>query len=162
MKIKRCVRQVKADLRYHMRKGFRVIYTDETMFTKSTIPDREWSHKHKNVYLDIKSLSNQTTAIVAAVSQERGIDLVMTFRDSVNISKYKVFIEELRARYFFDDICLYFDNLAVHRSRVIKERLDELGIAYIFNPPYSPEFNGIEYVFSIFKNKIKRERLNAI
>ena len=86
----------------------------------------------------------------------------MTFKDSVNIPKYKVFVEELRARYFLDDICLYFDNLSVHRSHAIRDRLDELGIAYIFNPPYSPEFNGIEFVFSIFKNRIKRERLNAI
>ena len=86
----------------------------------------------------------------------------MTFKESVNIPKYKVFIEELRSRYFLDDICLYFDNLSVHRSRAIRERLDELGIAYIFNPPYSPEFNGIEFVFSIFKNRIKRERLKAI
>ena len=61
-----------------------------------------------------------------------------------------------------EDICLYFDNLSVHRSIVIRERLDELSIGYIFNPPYSPEFNGIETVFSIFKKTIKAERLRSI
>ena len=54
------------------------------------------------------------------------------------------------------------DNLSVHRSLVVRERLDELSIAYIYSPPYSPDFNGIESVFSIFKNKLKKERMQAI
>jgi len=54
------------------------------------------------------------------------------------------------------------DNLSVHRSLVVRERLDELSIAYIYSPPYSPDFNGIESVFSIFKNKLKKERMKAI
>jgi len=83
----------------------------------------------------------------------------MTFNDSIDIRKFKVYLEELRAKYYFDDLCIYFDNLSVHRSKHIRERLDELSIAYVYSPPYSPDFNGIENVFSIFKNKIKRERL---
>ena len=61
-----------------------------------------------------------------------------------------------------EDIVLYMDNLSVHRSPHVKERMDELGIAYVYNPPYSPEFNGIESVFSILKNKIKKKRIQAI
>ena len=75
----------------------------------------------------------------------------MLFDDSVNIDKFKVFLDELRSKYFFDDICIYMDNLSVHISRVIKERLDELGFAYVYGPPYSPDFNGVESVFSIVK-----------
>lgn len=86
----------------------------------------------------------------------------MTFDNSVNIPKFKTYIEELRRRYFFDDLCIYMDNLSVHRSKVIRERLEELSIEVIFNPAYSPEFNGIESVFSIFKNKYKRKRLQCI
>jgi transposase len=68
----------------------------------------------------------------------------------------------LRDKFFFDDICVYMDNLAVHRSREVKERLDELSIPYIFSPPYSPDFNPIESVFSIFKRELKVKRLAAI
>ena len=86
----------------------------------------------------------------------------MTFKNSVNIPKFKIYLEELRARYFFDDMCIYFDNLSVHRSLEVRNRLDELSIAYVYSPPYSPDFNGIESVFSIFKNKLKKERIKAI
>ena len=54
------------------------------------------------------------------------------------------------------------DNLSVHRSRDVKERMDELSITYIFSPPYSPDYNPIELVFSIFKSEIKKKRLTAI
>ena len=84
---------------------------------------------------------------------------MMCFKDLINVSKFKIFIDELRSRYFYDDICVYFDNLSVHRSKLVRERLDELSIPYIFNPPYSPEFNGIESVFPIAKAQIKRIRM---
>ena len=84
-----------------------------------------------------------------------GSALVMLFDFSVNKEKFKVYLDELRARYFFDDICLYLDNLTVHKSNDIKERMDELGIAYIYSPIYSPDYNPVEYVFSMAKAEIK-------
>jgi len=80
-----------------------------------------------------------------------GTDLVMLFDQSVNIEKFKIYLDELRSKYFFDDICLYIDNLSVHKSRVVKERMDELSIGYVFSPIYSPDLNPVEYVFSIAK-----------
>ena len=86
----------------------------------------------------------------------------MSFEDSITIEKFKIYIDTLRSMYFFDDICIWFDGLAVHRSKVVRDRLDELGIAFIQSPGYSPDYSGVEAVFSIFKNKIKKERLKAI
>ena len=54
------------------------------------------------------------------------------------------------------------DNLSVHRSNAVKWRMDEMSIPYIFGPPYSPDFNPIELVFSIAKRELKKERLKAI
>ena len=80
-------------------------------------------------------------------------------RDSVNNDKFKLFLQELRDKYFFDDICLYLDNLSVHRSAEIKARMDELGFGYIFAAAYSPDLNPIETIFSLAKLYIKRQRL---
>ena len=80
----------------------------------------------------------------------------------MNIEKFKIWLDELRARYFFDDICLVMDNLRVHHSKLAMERIEELGFEYIFTPPYSPDANPIESVFSIFKGKLKKERIKGI
>ena len=84
-----------------------------------------------------------------------GLDHIMLFEKSVDNFKFKIFLDELRAKYFYDDICLYLDNLSVHRSKVVKERMEELGIACIYGPSYGAEYNGVEYVFSIAKHKVK-------
>jgi len=86
----------------------------------------------------------------------------MQFNKAVDIPKFKLFLEELRARYFFDDICLYMDNLMIHRSNAIKDRMDDLSIAYIYGPIASPEMNAIEYIFSQSKRQIRQRRLQAI
>ena len=86
----------------------------------------------------------------------------MLFDFSVDKMKFKAYLDELRARYFFDDICIYMDNLSVHTSKEIKERMDELSIAYIYSPIYSPDYNPIEYVFSMAKQQIKLDRLKGV
>ena len=101
-------------------------------------------------------------AILAAVSREFGIDLIKVYKNSVNISKFKTFLEELRSKYPFDSMLLVMDNLSVHKSNAVKERMHELGFAFAFTPAYSPAYNGIEEVWSIGKQMIKKKRLDLI
>lgn len=54
------------------------------------------------------------------------------------------------------------DNMKVHRSRVALEKYKALNIEPIFNVPYSPQFNGIESVFSMVKADYKRRLLRHI
>ena len=75
----------------------------------------------------------------------------MVFKKSVDTGKFKVFLENLRSKYWSDDIILVMDNLSVHKSKVIKERMDELGFLYSYIPAYSPWFNGIEEVWAASK-----------
>ena len=50
-----------------------------------------------------------------------------------------------------DKIALFMDNLSAHKSDKSKAEMTKLGFRYIFNVPYSPEFNPIEFVFSKVK-----------
>ena len=54
------------------------------------------------------------------------------------------------------------DNLSVHRSGDVRERLEELGMPAIFNAAYSCENNPIEQVFSVVKHYFKLARLRTI
>ena len=112
--------------------------------------------------MDQQHYGRKAIAVLAGVSQERGVDLMMQFEKSVNIEKFKVWLDELRARHFYDDICLVMDNLSVHHSHAAIDRIDELGFEYIFTPPYSPDANPIEMVFSIFKGQLRKERIGGI
>ena len=107
-------------------------------------------------------LNDNTKAIIVGVSKEKGVDLVMVFEEAINREKFKIYLDNLRILYPTDKLCIYFDNLSVHRSWDVRNHMEKLDIPYIFCPAYSPDFNGIESVFSIFKNRLKRERLIAL
>ena len=97
-------------------------------------------------------LNENPLAVLAGISKEEGVDMVMIFDDSINKAKFKLFIDTVRSKYPKDKICFYFDNLSVHRSYDVRTHLEANQIPYIFCPAYSPDFNGIESVFSIYKN----------
>ncbi len=59
-------------------------------------------------------------------------------------------------------MAIFLDNLSVHHSGEVKERLEELGIPAIFNAAYSCANNPIEHAFSVVKHYFKRERLRCI
>ena len=135
---------------------------DEMMVTQQTFPRHEWSSKGTNISLDLSKTPTAAVAVVAAVSRERGIELLMCFPKSINQVKFKVFLEELRRINLFEDMLLVMDNLMVHKCKHMQERLDELGFEVAWTPPYSPQFNGIEEVWSMAKQKIKAERLRRV
>ena len=54
--------------------GYRIIYIDETMFTRSTVPDTEWAPPKKNLSVDLAKLNEPTLALLAAISRKNGIE----------------------------------------------------------------------------------------
>ena len=113
------------DVRSAHLQSFRILYCDEMMVTKRSIPKSDWSLKYKNTGLDFNQLNNGAIAVLAAVSREKGVELVMTFKRSVNVPKFKVFLEELRRRNPFDSMLIVFDNLAVHRHQHVLQSMEE-------------------------------------
>ena len=53
---------------------------------------------------------------------------------------------------------LIMDNLPAHHAKSVKQFLQSHNIAYLFTPPYSPEFNPIEEAFSKTKHVVRREQ----
>ena len=71
---------------------------DECMITRKTIPTHDWALPYRNSELNADRMKDPAIAIIGAVSREKGFELLMTFPKSINISKYKIFLEELRRR----------------------------------------------------------------
>ena len=118
--------------------GFRIVQLDEMMVTKRTFPTHDWSAKYTNHQMDIGNTDTRAIAVVGAVSREKGVECLMTFKESINTSKFKVFLEELRNRNLFDNIILVMDNLAIHKSKIVTMRMEELRFRWAWSPPYSP------------------------
>ena len=108
------------------------------MVTKNTWPTHAWTMQKENITLDQSKAYNKSLAVVMAVSREQGVELVDIYENSINKVKFKLFLENLRQRNLIHDVHLVMDNLSVHKSLEVKERMDELGFQYSYTPAYSP------------------------
>ena len=60
------------------------------------------------------------------------------------------------------EVVIYMDNLRVHTTPEVKDLMAELKFTYCMSPFYSPDYNPIEYYFSMLKRLVKRERLQDL
>ena len=77
--------------------GYRIVYLDETMFTRKTVADAEWSRPKENMAVDVKHLDEPTLALLCGISKEKGVEHFRVFENSVNIDKFIEYIDFLRA-----------------------------------------------------------------
>jgi len=142
--------------------GYRIIYLDETCFTRTTVAEAEWSLPRENTRVDQVHMNEPTLALLAAISKEKGQEHFMVFPKSVNVQKFKQYLTALRQATGEDKVCLFMDNLSAHTSDKAKEKMKELGFRWIYNVPYAPDYNPIETVFSKVKQKFKTLRLQKM
>ena len=131
--------------------GYRVVYIDETMFTRQSIPKKEYCLPHENVTVDKHKVNEKTLAVLAGVSKEKGMETYMIFENSVNVPKFREYLQKLRNDNGDDRICIFLDNLTAHTSNKSKDEMRNLGFRFIFNIAYAPDYNPIEFVFSKIK-----------
>ena len=77
------------------RDSYRIIYIDETHFTRNTLPETEWSRPKQNVTLDLVQKKEPTLSLLHGVSKEKGNELFHIYRDSINTRKFKKYLNEL-------------------------------------------------------------------
>ena len=108
--------------------------------------------------LDLVLRREPTLSLLHGVSKEKGNELFHIYKDSINTKKFKKYLTELVEANPGEKLCLFMDNLAVHSSEKSKRYMRELGIRYIYNLTYAPEYNPIELVFSKIKQKFRTLR----
>ena len=142
--------------------GYRIVYIDETMFTRTTLPAVEWSLPKENVNVDLDKLKEPTLALLHGISKEKGNEHFQIFDNSVNVAKFKEYLKGLADANPGKKLCIFLDNLSAHRSKKAQAKMRSLGMRWIYNLSYSPEYNPIELVFSKIKSKFKTLRAQKL
>ncbi len=56
---------------------------------------------------------------------------------------------------------IIMDNMRSHHAGIVKKVLDEAGIAYLYLPPYSPDLNPIEKMWSKTKAYLRKKNVRV-
>ena len=59
-----------------------------------------------------------------------------------------------------DDVVI-MDNMRSHHAKIVMELLDKAGISYLYLPPYSPDLNPIEKMWSKMKSFLRKRKVRV-
>lgn len=134
---------------------------DEAIFTVRTFLTKSWSHCRQSVQ-QVKPIQNQPCiAVVAAISSRRGLIHYVTREHSIKSDVFSTFLQVLNTM-SDSNLNILMDNSSVHRSQLVKTKIEELQINVLWNVPYSPQYNGIELFWALAKRNFRTQMLQVL
>lgn len=88
-----------------------------------------------------------------------------TFSGGTTVEWFKWYLETDLLPHLNGNSVLIMDNMKLHHAKAVRNLLDSSGVRYIYLPPYSPDLNPIEKLWSKVKSflrKFKARTLDAL
>lgn len=133
------------------------ISADETHMQLFSRPTRGYSMKGKRCIVK-KSYIRNSYSCVAAITEDKIIDFKIQNSSIKGVDFESFLIESVLP---FSDAPILLDNASIHKTKTIKKIVEEHDSYLIYNVPYCPEYNPIEYVFNTLKYKLKEEYIDT-
>lgn len=127
----------------------KIISIDETAIYLNCNPSYGWAQRgEKCIILKNTNLISKRYTLLLAISN--------MCEGSINKEKYLNFINDIIKK-VGKSYGLLMDNATIHKSKIFKDYVRHQKLNVIYNIPYNPETNPIEYVFGWLKNYVKRK-----
>ena len=98
--------------------------------------------------VDSAPLSKPRNTTILSSIQSDGTLHYTTFSGGTTVEHFKQYLKDILPPHLNDDSVLVMDNMKSHHAKAVKNLLDSSGIRYIYLPPYSPDLNPIEKLWS--------------
>ncbi|KAI7965747.1 hypothetical protein MJO29_001495 [Puccinia striiformis f. sp. tritici] len=139
-----------------------LVFIDECGVTvKTHSRDHAWAPKGRRTVRIPKPLASDRISVLPAVSTE-GLLGMLVQQGNMNRMDLEFFLDEILLpnmnAYPAPNSVLVLDNASLHHGGMVADLCESYGVLLIYLPPYSPDFNPIEKVFSALKTNLKRDQ----
>jgi transposase len=132
----------------------RLVFVDETGVTTAMTPTYGRAPRGERV-VDSAPASWESMTVIAAVGLD-GARAPLVVPGSSNAATFLTYVEQVLVPALRRGDVVVFDNLASHFTPGVAEAIERVGARVLPLPPYSPDFNPIEELFSKFKELLRR------
>lgn len=95
---------------------------------------------------------NQT--LIGAMAK-RGVIAALTFEGGTDAVAFQTFVEQVLVPNLWKGACVVMDNFSSHKVASIAPAIEAVGAKLVYLPPYSPDFNPIEQLWSKVKGILR-------
>jgi transposase len=136
------------------------VYFDEASFNLWLRAKRTWTPRELPIKYPLNKNRGKGITVMGAISPHLGKPL-FTLESSTNSLAFQNFLKKLRQRFPLKQTRVYIvlENARAHITVEVKALAEELNLELMFMPPYTPEFNCIEALWSVIKRDFKRRVL---
>lgn len=136
------------------------IYIDESSFCIDDNKRYGYSQKGDRISIIKHARNRSRYSLIMAISKNK-VECYKIVKNAVNTDIYLDFIKDNINIFKYKNI--YQDNAQIHHTKKLKEYININKLSFRYNPPYSPEFNPIEIIFSKMKTLYRNlEHINII
>lgn len=136
-----------------------IISIDETSIELGLRPNKGWSIKNTRCPFKVTN-KRQRFSLVMAVNKSK-IIAVNIVRGSYNGESFQSFIEK-NVIPKSKKASLLMDNARIHHYKKFKQFMADNNKNIIYNVPYCPSYNPIEYVFNLLKMEIRKQFIDTL
>lgn len=102
----------------------------------------------------------KNTTILSSV-QLNGTSWHTTFCGGTTAVRFSDYLKQMLLPHLDKNAVLVMDNMRSHHAKAVKELLEQEGIRYIYLPPYSPDLNPIEKLWSKVKSLLRKYKVRS-
>jgi transposase len=132
----------------------RLVFVDETGVTTAMTPAYGRAPRGERVEASAPA-SWESVTVIAAMGLG-GVRAPLAFEGAVNAATFLAYVEQVLVPALRRGDVVIFDNLSSHLSPAVSEAIERAGAVVMPMPPYSPDLNPIEEMFSKLKEFLRR------
>ena len=72
------------------------------------------------------------------------------------------YVDKVLKPFLYPGAKVIWDNCPPHKNSEVRKIIESTGAKLIFLPPYSPDFNPIEMLFSKVKSLLRKEKIRRV
>ena len=111
---------------------------------------------------DSTHLNTPTSTIILSSVRAGGEKVYTTFDGALNGEKFKEYLREKLIHTLKPGDILIMDNLRSHKVQDVKELVESVGAKIMYLPPYSPDLNPIEQMWSKIKAFLRSVKAHTV
>lgn len=139
----------------------RLVFIDETWTKTNMAPLRGWCRRGERLKAKAPHGHWRTMTFLAALRHDR-LDAPCLFDGPINGESFRAYVEQVLVPAIAPGDIVIMDNLGSHKSQAVRTAIRRAGARLFFLPPYSPDLNPIEQVFSKLKALLRKARAGTL
>ena len=132
----------------------KLVFLDETWAKTNMVRPRGRSLKGTRLVSHVPHGHWQTTTFLAGL-RTTGLIAPLVVEGAINGDIFVAYVRQVLIKELQSGDVVVLDNLSSHKREEARQAIESVGARLLFLPPYSPDFNPIENMFSKFKWLLK-------